>query len=273
MKGIIDINNETNKKLVFGIKTNSKTPIKIKVQDMYKPNTVYTYNWGFVNGERTFYVRMPRTPTTLIYDIYNPQVGNKKEGEDKTFSVTKKDVVSLKTYPSAYLTASPKKNAIIKSALKFIQDFSERAGVLSAGGSVYRSADGMFRIDYVDAIIEMNPASPMYGRELTTPARISVDRGVIQVSKKYFLPYSIPYRVAILLHEISHYYLNKESSSEIEADEHAIDIFLGSGYGPTDGADAFLNVFDNSPSDQNKERTQILIKRILDFDKKYNIAA
>ncbi len=268
MKAPIDINRETNKMLVFGIKTNSKIPMVIMVSDAYTPDSVYTFNTGDVNGERTFYVRMPRTPSKLVYQIYNANDPQNTGSLDSTFKITKEDVISLPTFPQAYSS----KKGIVKSAVSFIQDFAERASKYSAGGSVYRSPDGVFRIDYLDVIIDRES-----GKELTTPARISQDRGLIEVSKKYFLNLTIPQRVAILLHEVSHFYISADQLSEVQADLNALAIFLGLGYGPVDGADAFMNVFTNSvdprtgePSDQNTERNQIIIKFINDFDKKYN---
>ncbi len=81
----------------------------------------------------------------------------------------------------------------------------------------------------------------------------------------------MPHRVAILLHEIAHFYLNDNQDDEEEADWHAVKIFLGLGYGPIDCENAFLNVFENSPSDQNVQRHQKLEQLIFDFLNKVNL--
>lgn len=249
--------------VMFKIKTNSKVPMRIRVCDAFKPNTNFTDRTGLVQGERKFYVRMPKTPETVVAQIYNATNGDLGEGMDPTFQIIEKQIYPLDTYPSEF----DSKSELVQCAIKFIQDFSERAGILSAGptGSTYRSDCGRFRIDYLDVIHDRKS-----GKELATPARISQDRGIIEVSKKHFLKYAVPYRVAILLHEISHFYINNDSHNEIEADLNALKIFLGLGYGYIDGENAFLNVFIGSPSDQNKERHQILHNFIVDFEERNN---
>jgi len=257
---------ETNNQPVivgFKIKTNSNVPMRVRVCDAYKPNTNYTDRTGFVDGERMFYVRMPKTPKTVIAQIYNAKTGDVAEGKDATFQLLEKKIHPLDSYPETY----DSQNDLIKCAIKFIQDFSERAGILSAGpeGSVYKSDCGRFRIDYLDTINDRKS-----GVELATPARISQDRGIIEVAKKHFIKYAVPYRVAILLHEISHFYVNENPHNEIEADLNALKMFLGLGYGYIDAENAFLNVFIGSPSNQNKERHQILHNFIVNFEERYN---
>lgn len=247
----------------FKIKTNDNVPLRIRVADAYKPNTNYTDRTGYVNGERTFYVRMPKTPQKVIAQIYNPRYKEKDPRADTGFTLIDKQIYPLDSYPETYNSQED----LIKCAIKFVQEFSERAGILSAGptGSVYKSDCGRFRIDYLDVIHDRKT-----GEELKTPARISQDRGVIEVSKKHFLKYAVPYRVAILLHEVSHFYVNIRPRDESEADLNALKMFLGLGYGYIDAENAFLNVFEGTPSDQNKERHAILHNFIMDFEERYN---
>lgn len=249
--------------LSFKIKTNGKLPLRVRVADAFKPNTNYTDRTGNVIGERTFYVRMPRTPETVLAQIYNPLFPETDPRADQGFEIVDKQILPLDTYPDTYNS----QNDLIKCAIKFVQDFSERAGIYSAGeiGSVYKSDCGRFRIDYLNEIHDRKTGAP-----LATPARISQDRGIIEVSKKHFLQYAVPYRVAILLHEVSHFYLNDNAHSEIEADLNALKIFLGLGYGYIDGENAFIQVFQGTPSDQNKERHQILHNFIMDFEQRHN---
>jgi hypothetical protein len=249
--------------LAIKIRTKSSVPMRIRVCDAYKPDTNFTDRTGLVDGERMFYIRMPKTPETVVAQVYNANIGDKQEGIDPSFEIVSKEILTLDTFPETYKSNSE----LVKCAVKFIQDFSERAGILSAGpsGSEYVSDCGRFRIDYLDVIRDRKT-----GKELATPARISQDRGIIEVSKKHFLKYAVPYRVAILLHEISHFYLNDDPHNEIEADLNALKIFLGLGYGYIDAENAFLNVFKGSPSDQNKERHQILHNFIVDFEERYN---
>lgn len=229
----------------------------------FKPHTNYTDRAGKVNGERTFYVRMPKTPELVVIEIYNPLKTKDPGAQDNSFAVVGKEIYPLDTYPDTY----DSKNELVQCAIDFVQYFSENAGIFSAGpeGSVYKSPCGRFRIDYLDTIHDRKT-----GEEIATPARISQDRGIIEISKKHFIKYAVPYRDAILFHEISHFYLNDNPRNESEADINAVKIFLGLGYGYIDAENAFLNVFKGTPSDQNKYRYQVLHKFISDFEKKFN---
>lgn len=256
----------------FKIKTAGKIPLRVRVRSAYyndkgeiafKPNTNYTDRAGWVNGERTFYVRMPKTSQLVVAEIYNPQRTKNPSAPDPSFQLVSKEIYPLDTYPSEYDSGSD----LVQCAIEFVQYFSENAGIFSAGpeGSVYKSTCGRFRIDYLDTITDRQT-----GVELATPARISQDRGIIEISKKHFLKYAVPYRVAILLHEVSHFYINENPRNEVEADLNALKIFLGLGYGYIDAENAFLNVFKGTPSDQNRERHEILHNFIVNFEKKHN---
>ncbi len=263
--------------LALTLKSKGNANLRIRVADAYRPNTIFTDRVGVLNGERTFYVRMPHSGKRIVADIFEP--GFDPTAPDKTFELVSKEILDIERFPNAYNSTDP----LVKSAMRFIEQFSFKAGGLGAGksGSVYLSDDGHFRIDYMDVIIDraMKIApdpnrpdffipNPNYGRELTTPARISQDRGVIEVSKKYFLAYPFPQRVAILAHEVRHYYFNKTQADEKEADEGAVNMTLGYGYSDIDVFDAFNAVFKNAPSDENKERSDELLQQITEFGAK-----
>jgi hypothetical protein len=79
-------------------------------------------------------------------------------------------------------------------------------------------------------------------------------------------------RMAILLHEFAHFYLNENIEDEIEADLNGLLIYLGLGYPRIDGYEAFLQVFEGTPSEQNVVRYDVINKFIQDFEnKKYVI--
>jgi hypothetical protein len=121
----------------------------------------------------------------------------------------------------------------------------------------------MFRIDYLDDITDEN------GRSLRTPARISRSEGIIQVSKKKFETYTIPMRMAILLHEFSHYYLNTDMANETEADLNGLIIYLGLGYPRIDAYNVFTQVFMTTPNEINENRMKIIDDFIQNFEKKH----
>ena len=65
-------------------------------------------------------------------------------------------------------------------------------------------------------------------------------------------------RMAILLHEYSHYYVNKTPSSEVEADLNGLRIYLALGYPRIDAYNVFLNVFKSANSKQSLDRFEKL---------------
>lgn len=251
-----------NKELTLKIKVRTDKPEKIvlKVKDAKKPYTCYTDRYSTINGESTFFVRMPQSPQMALIELYNEANGNLKTGQDKSFKIVDRQVLPL----NKKLNSFDSSNDNLNSFIKFAQQFSERAGILSAGHSIYKSDDGQFRIDYLDRITNQQ------GQVLKTPARISQSRGVIEISRAHFLKYTVPMRFAILMHEFSHFYLNKNMSDEIEADLNALLVYLCLGYPRIEAHQTFLTVFKGSPSDLNKRRYQVL-KEFIDNFEKYDL--
>ena len=235
----------------------SRQPIKIwlKVSDIDRKNTYYTKRYGVVDGKQEFFVRMPQTPPVAKVVVFNEEYGLVRG--DRTFRVVSIKKVPLKTIP---LKMSKQTRAFVK----FAQEFSSEAGTLSASdaGDIYRSNNGKFRIDYFPYIESRNT-----GKKIKTPARISQLNGRIEVSKYKFKSYTIPMRMAILLHEYSHFYLYRVPSDESEADLNGLKIFLSLGYPRIDAYNVFLNVFKKSPSKQNVGRYEALDNFIKEFEK------
>ena len=69
-------------------------------------------------------------------------------------------------------------------------------------------------------------------------------------------------RMAILLHEFSHYYLNSDVANETEADLNGLTIYLGLGYPIREAYQAFTSTFIGYPTEQNKQRYDIIDKFI-----------
>ena len=92
------------------------------------------------------------------------------------------------------------------------------------------------------------------GKPINTPARISQLNGRIECSKADFIRYSIPMRMAILLHEYCHFYVNKNPSSETESDINALRIYLSLGYPRIDAYNVFLNVFKTASTQESLDR-------------------
>ena len=234
--------------------------IRIVAGNAKKPYTLYTNRFNTVRNESTFYVRMPQTADVSFLEIYNEKNGRKPDGKDNSFRVTRFEVVPLQADYSVF-----DYNTKSKSFIAFLQWFSENAAILSAGQSVYRSPDGMFRIDYLDSIRDTrkfikNPKTGQampnknFGRILKTPARINRKTGIIEVSKEMFIKYTVPMRMIVLLHEVAHFYLNHVDTDEIESDLNALKIYLGLGYPRIEAHQAFTEIFYNADTPLNRER-------------------
>lgn len=233
----------TNLEIV--VESKRKIKLWIKVADAERKNTFYTKRYSNVRGRKSFFVKMPQAPMFADVIVYNDLHGIDKN--DRTFRVVKISPKPLNIKP---IPASKK----TKSFIRFAQEFSDEAGYIEANpkGELYLSNNGRFRIVYFDNIRSQDK------KVISTPARISQVTGKIEVSAAQFVNYTIPMRMAILLHEYSHFNLNKEPHSEEEADKNSLKLYLALGYPTIDAYNVFLNVFKRSPSIQNKERYERL---------------
>ena len=249
--------------LMIEVATASPEKIRVIVKDNDKPFTVYTDRYATVEGTLKYYVRMPLSPPIAKISVFNEKNGNLGKGEDTTFKIIGFEELPLKRKLGCIDFDNPE----IKSFIGFSSEFSQKAGYLSAGGSVYMSEDGVFRIDYLDSIKSKS------GKKLKTPARISQSRGNIQVSKDLFRKYTVPMRMAILLHEFAHFYLNDRMEDEVEADLNGLLLYLGMGFPRIEAFQSFLTVFQETPTEQNKGRFDVLNQFISNFEKgRYNIS-
>lgn len=243
--------------LSMAVTIETKNPIRIqlKVYDEAKPKTLFTDRYKTISGRETLYVRMPITSDNIVVSVYNADKGNRPAKDETDFKVLQIEKLPLvKRMDSIDIS-----NQTIANFVDFAQRFSFNASYLKP--ETYQSKDGMFYIEYLPQIIGSR------GQILTTPARISKSTGKIQVSKKLFDNYTLPMRMAILLHEFSHFYLNENINDEVEADLNGLLIYLGLGYPRIEGYQAFLEVFKDSPSMQNKNRYDIINNFIRDFEK------
>ena len=241
--------------LVITIRTPKSEKIHLCVKDEFMRNTTFTNRWKTIDGETTFYVRMPVSGKCALIEVYNEKNGRHKE-DDNSF-----EVVEIKKIPlEKRMDVLDLSNDNLRSFINFCTRFCFNAGQLTSG--IYKSSDGRFKIEYLPTIISSRSL-----KELETPARISKDNGTIQVSQKKFIPDTVPMRMAILLHEYSHYYVNKDINDETEADLNGLLIYLGLGYPRFEGHEAFLKTFINTPTEMNKVRYDKIKAFIDDFEK------
>jgi len=243
--------------IMIRIAVRSPKKIYLKVSDPSRPNTVFTNRYCVVSQQEDLFVRMPITSEKCEVIIKSQEELN--GGMDRDYKVLEMKKLPLKRKLTAFNHANP----TIQRFVRFAEEFSAKAGYISAKGSVYTSDDGKFRIDYLDDIIDES------GRPLKTPARISRSKGIIEVSKKKFETYTIPMRMAILLHEFSHYYLNTDMANETEADLNGLLIYLGLGYPRIDAYNVFTQVFITSPNEANHNRMKIIDDFIRNFENKH----
>jgi len=246
--------------LVLGIRTRKPEKMVVQVSNNTKSNTNYISREFTIDGYRELNLNLPQSPKAALIRIYNTNVGDLEAKQDNSFVIEKLDDESLEQCP-----VRMKKDT--QSFVEFAQLFSENASQLSAGTkkpSIYRSNDGKFQFDYYNQIFDKRTSS-----YVTTPARIGHTSGVIDVSKKDFINYTVPMRMIILLHEYSHKYLNPEINKPIAyetgADINALNIYLSLGYPPTEAYYAFLHVFKDANNEDNAKRMVI----IDDFIKKF----
>lgn len=242
--------------LVIKVKTYEPVTIRIKVVDADQPNTTFTDRYRTIEGESIFFVRMPVCGKNVNVYVFNEANGNYSAGVDNSF-----EVVSITKEPlDKKLDVIDFGNPLVRSFVNFATRFSYNAGTLTSG--TYISDDKNFVIVY-------SPTIQDDGVEQTTPARIDIDSGVIEISKRQFLDYSIPNRMAILLHEFSHVYLNDNVDDEVEADLNGLLIYLGLGYPRIEAFEVFAVTFMNAPTEQNKVRYD-RIKNFIDEFEKHN---
>jgi hypothetical protein len=244
--------------LLVKVLTYQPCTIRIKVEDDLQPYTIYTDRFKTIQGESIFYVRMPVSGQAVNVYVYNEDNGNLPAGEDDSF-----EVVSItKEQLEKKLDVIDFTNPYVKSFINFSTRFCYNAGSIPSG--TYVSDDKQFVIKYLPIIQDD-------GVEQTTPARVDIDNGNIEISKKQFLDFSVPSRMAILLHEFSHVYLNTDVDDEIEADLNGLMIYLGLGYPRIEAFEVFAKTFDNAPTEQNKQRYDVIRNFIDDFENRNTI--
>lgn len=249
--------------ILVTVENNTSEPIPIAVEafDPKKPETYYYKRKVQVTKEFPFDLKFPITPKVLGLKIYNLKNGNANDGRDTTFKITKFEPAPLKTNP-LWLTTDD------QSFIKFAKQFSENASILHSGvrkPAIYRSNDAKFEIDYFDVILDRKT-----GKEVNTPARIGHKSGIIEVSKKDFIQYTVPMRMIILLHEYSHKYKNgtigKPIEDETAADINALAIYLSMGFSEIEAIRAFTTVFKGANNAANEKRLKILHEFVRKFN-------
>jgi len=238
-----------------------KQPIIVTVQDIYKPNTYYFKYNNILEGKQKFYIRMPLSPETALFEIYNPKKGRLKPGEDSTFEVTNIEKKPLPVCPSCFNYKDPRTAEFIQ----FAKEFAERKGILTASydGNIYTSDNGNFIIKYFDKLRDG------YGRPSTASMRVNSRTGEMQISQLYAEDYTVPECFTILMHEFSHKFVNKDIANESEADLNGLLATLGLGFPRNQALSGWLKVFKRASTNQNQRRYKLIEEFVNDFDKDF----
>lgn len=193
-----------------------------------------------LSTSKTTHFRLPIVPDELTVEIIDRNLPRAKSA-----FVIREIKVSPDTKCPIELTEKD------KAFIRFSKWFATESSRIQAGnkGTIY-SSEG-FTIVYVD-MIEEN------GIEITTPARIARESGVIEVSKKRTVDFTVPMLIVMLLHEYAHKHKNKEygkkESNELTADLIACHIALNLGFDPYEVLGAFKAVFAVKDTALNRKR-------------------
>lgn len=241
--------------LCIELRTEFATKLNLVVFDAKDKNRKFTQRFKTITGNETLFIRMPLSPDVAIVQVFADHGGITKNN-DNSFQIIRVYKKGLERR----FDVNDIGNTKIRSFVRFAQKFSFNVQNLEPE-EVYKSDDGNYFIELKQTIKDSQ------GKIITTPARIGRRTGIIQVSKKQFVNFTIPMRMAILLHEFSHFYLNEKMDDEMEADLNGLLVYLGLGYPRIEAYQAFLETFKNAPSQLNKARYDVINKFINDFEK------
>jgi len=261
MRAAIKSSSKAPSLIKLSVSTDGKRKLCVEVYSHNAPNTIYSRDYYMLPaGTHNLSVPLPLVPEKGYIEVYAIDSVNNKI--DRGFRIENMTREPLKTN----LNVFESKKQTILDFIDFMQSFAERASYISAGPangdySIYKSPDGKFIIQYVDVILDDE------GKPKKTSMRVNNRTGVMQIAKKYMQLYTIPERVAIMLHEFAHFYLNKNHKDEFEADLNALLIYCALGYPRKQALTAWHKVFYRTPSDLNVKRMEQISRFLENFDK------
>lgn len=223
------------------LSTNDYINIELYAKSLEYENTAYTMRWHRYKGIKTFRIMLPIAPQKV--EIVARERGTGKENKVSIRSIEKKHLPTKYQY---LRNKSPYLNEFLEHA----QSFCERASYLPVGQ--YNSNNGNIKIKYCDALYVEDGNGGKF--ESSTPCRVDANTKEIEVNRKYFRKYSVAGRMALLLHEFSHVFINKNKSDEFEADKNSAQIYLGLGFPRVDLLNAWIMCYGNSDNDFNRQR-------------------
>tara|TARA_R100000426_G_C4825442_1_gene112513 strand:- start:3113 stop:3871 length:759 start_codon:yes stop_codon:yes gene_type:complete len=224
----------------------AKYPTKVRIVafDKNRMKTIYLDRWKTITDNETLEVRLPHSPKTLGLHIIP---------ENKNLSLKGIRRKDIKRDIKCFNTKSK------KSFIDFAINIADNLNEIPNGR--YQSDDRKYTLDIFPVITDDDT-----GEILSTPARISNNTGRIEVSRSHFERMTVPMRLAILFHEFSHFYVNREKTNEIQADLNGLKIYLALGYPYIEAHKSFIHTFKSSATLQNIERYEHIKKFVNNFD-------
>lgn len=245
--------------LMVKLQTSSPQKLRIIFKDAEKENTIFTDRFKTVNGTLPIYINCPITGKYGELIVYNEDIGNIPSKGDSTFNILEINPLPLEKRVDIVDFTDP----ALKSAINFFTKFSYNAGFLNTG--TYHSTDRRYYIEYLSQIISSEPPY----LPLNTSSRVDKYKGTIQASQDKFQLMTVPARMVTLLHEYSHYFVNKNIEDETEADLNGLVIYLSLGFPRVDAIHEFTSAFYGAANELNKQRIDTIVKFINDFDKSH----
>ena len=196
------------------------------------PKTKYFQRTPRFSGQETLFLSLPNSPNKLLLEIYNIQEGT---SVNNTFKIINIDTVPLITDATSIPLAH-------RSNIRFLENFSIQESYLAVN-KTYNSSNSNLTIKLLPYIQDDS------GNKHPTPARIHKQMNLIQVSKTHFDSMTVPMRIAILLHEYSHNYMNGQQDNEFEADQNGMNLFAALGYPYSEAVKAYAKMFAGSEVD------------------------
>ena len=259
--------NRQPKVLLVDMYSDQPRDVVISVYDWKKKDTIYSKQSATVNGNDQFEISLPVTPDKAFFEI-TPAVGGLLGGLPKGLTVSLREEKYEPRWSCAY-----NKDPQLQDFLRFASWFSEHAGILSSAygkepASIYQSVSGKFRIRYVPEIIEdekyfnvngQKVLNPLYGQPSPTSLRVHSISKEIEAAQKYVKTYTFPQRMALLVHEYAHEYINVNPDDEQEADRNSILILRCLGFSKREIGTAFTTVFKRWDSDENAARALAVV--------------
>lgn len=241
------------------VSVRQETDVRLIVRDSEQRNTILTNRVRPISGEFSFFVRMPLCRKYVDVIIENADGGDVGITYIECRKLPLERRLDVVDFNKAYH---------LNEFVTFVQRFAYNAGVLRTNdpnndNDYYKSDFGHFYIKYLPVIIDYES-----GQEMSTPARISNQEPIIEVSQRHVMGYTVPMILATLMHEYSHKWMNEDPDDESEADINGLFIYLGLGYPRIEAAEAWCEIFMQADTEENIERIAIIQKFIDEFEEK-----